>query len=282
MADARMIITAAAIAVVGATAAHAQSYTWTTDRFNDRSGGGQTAMLTLGVPETDDNRVRAICSANGNSGTVRLLIGYNTGKLRPGRRVSAQFLFDANVVHRAQARVHHSESGEGIYGLRFDVPLTARIWDVLANYRSISMNADGRRPIGITLRGSSRAIDRFKRACANIWRTAGNVANEDRDNEENNVASATSCKLWGKIKSRDSRRPVTIRFHNRTRSERTAMWLDYQGRPKEYKRLRPGESYTQQTFIGHPWMFVDGPGNCKEIFVPERTSQASYNVTFDE
>lgn len=102
----------------------------------------------------------------------------------------------------------------------------------------------------------------------------------DFDNEENNVASARSCRRFGNIRSRDTRIPVRIRFINRTSGSRSVMWLDYQGRPKEYKRLAPGQSYVQQTFAGHPWMFTDGPGNCKELFVPGPNA-TRYVIRFD-
>ncbi|MEO1695251.1 MAG: hypothetical protein AAFR55_08445 [Pseudomonadota bacterium] len=272
----------AAAVVFGASigAAQADDFIWSTVKYGGGSGGAPTAELTFGVPETDNSRVRAVCSAPSPRQTVTLVIGYNTGKLRYGTKVNAQFLYDANLVHREPATVYSSDSGEGLSGLRMELTLDSQVWDVLARYRSIAINADRRRPISLSLRGSSRAIDRFRTACANIWRAGGTVV-DDRDNEENNVASARSCRLWGRIKSRDSRRPITVRFINRTRSQRTVMWLDYSGQPKEYGLIEPGQTFTQQTFVGHPWMFTDGPGNCKEIFVPERASQVSYNITFD-
>jgi len=107
--------------------------------------------------------------------------------------------------------------------------------------------------------------------------TRGTRASE---NEENNVASAKSCRRFGNVRSRNSQRPISVRFTNRTRGERSVMWLDYNGRPKEYKRLAPGQSYVQQTFAGHPWMFTDGPGNCKELFIPNGKSRR-YVISFD-
>lgn len=101
----------------------------------------------------------------------------------------------------------------------------------------------------------------------------------DADNEENNVASAKSCQLFGSIKSIDTGVRVNVRFVNRTNGMRSVMWLDYDGTPKQYKNLNPGESYVQSTFAGHPWMFTDGPGNCKEVFVPDRNSR-QYEISF--
>jgi hypothetical protein len=102
----------------------------------------------------------------------------------------------------------------------------------------------------------------------------------DPGNEENNVASARSCRFYGRVRTRDSNFPIRVRFINRTRSIRVVAWLDQRGRPREYQRLAPGASYVQQTFAGHPWMLMDGPGNCKEIFIPKRNS-TRYVISFD-
>ena len=31
-----------------------------------------------------------------------------------------------------------------------------------------------------------------------------------------------------------------------------------------------GQSYTQTTYLTHPWMFTDGLGNCIEMFMPQK------------
>ncbi len=105
-------------------------------------------------------------------------------------------------------------------------------------------------------------------------------SNDDNRNQERNVSSARSCRQFGRVRSRNSGVSIQVRFVNGTRSQRTVMWLDYRGQPKQYRRLSPGESYVQQTFAGHPWMFTDGPGNCKELFVPNRNTRR-YVITFN-
>jgi len=92
-----------------------------------------------------------------------------------------------------------------------------------------------------------------------------------------NMASAASCKLFGNLKSRNSGVPVTIRFRNRSNGYRVIEWLNYKGQPVTYKHLQAGQSYTQQTYAGHPWMITDGPGNCRQIFVPGNRSRV-FNI----
>ena len=92
------------------------------------------------------------------------------------------------------------------------------------------------------------------------------------------IASAASCKRFGSLKSINSGVPVTIRFVNKTNGYRVVEWLNYKGRPVTYKHLQAGQSYTQKTYVGHPWMITDGPGNCRQIFVPRRNSR-KYSIT---
>ena len=35
------------------------------------------------------------------------------------------------------------------------------------------------------------------------------------------------------------------------------LWLIYDGEPVKYHELGPGESYTQQTYVTHPWIVVE-------------------------
>ena len=93
-------------------------------------------------------------------------------------------------------------------------------------------------------------------------------------------ASAESCNLFGKIKSKNSSRPVTITFINRTDALRNVTWLDFKGKPVDYAHLQPGEKFTINTFITHPWMFTDGPRNCHEIFMPKKNSK-SFRITVE-
>ena len=83
-------------------------------------------------------------------------------------------------------------------------------------------------------------------------------------------AAAESCELFGKIKSKNSKQPVTVTFVNRTDALRNVAWLDFKGTPVDYAQLQPGEKFTINTFVTHPWMFTDGPGNCHEIFMPKK------------
>ncbi len=79
-----------------------------------------------------------------------------------------------------------------------------------------------------------------------------------------------SCnRLRGRV-SRNSNVPVQVTFVNRSGSYRGVLWINFKGGRKQYAGLNPGQSFTISTFVTHPWMFVDGPGNCIEMYMPRR------------
>lgn len=92
------------------------------------------------------------------------------------------------------------------------------------------------------------------------------------------AAQAASCASFGRVKSKNSNTPVTVTFVNKSGAYRSVMWIDFNGQPKDYAGLNPGQKYTINTFLTHPWMFTDGPGNCKQMFIP-RKGVSRFNIT---
>lgn len=78
-----------------------------------------------------------------------------------------------------------------------------------------------------------------------------------------------TCAAFGSIRSANSDWPVTVTFRNRSDGYRSVMWIGFDGRPVEYANLNPGEDFSINTYVSHPWMFTDGPGNCVEMFMPQ-------------
>jgi hypothetical protein len=89
-------------------------------------------------------------------------------------------------------------------------------------------------------------------------------------------ADAASCKQG--VKSKKSDVPVKVKFVNKSGEYRGVFWVDYKGQMVNYANLNPGESYTIDTFVSHPWVFTDGPGNCIEMFYPAK-GKSRYNLT---
>ncbi len=78
-----------------------------------------------------------------------------------------------------------------------------------------------------------------------------------------------SCKDRTKLRSQNSKTPTKLTFINRSGAMRGILWLDFDGLPKDYANLQDREQVTLDTFMTHPWMVTDGPGNCLRIVFPQ-------------
>jgi hypothetical protein len=79
----------------------------------------------------------------------------------------------------------------------------------------------------------------------------------------------SSCASERTLKSLRGNQPVTITFQNQTNAALSAYWLDYGGKRVLYRRMPVGDSYTQPTYLTHPWVFVDDNGRCRQIVLPD-------------
>ncbi|NEO66700.1 MAG: hypothetical protein F6J94_18440 [Moorea sp. SIO1F2] len=43
-------------------------------------------------------------------------------------------------------------------------------------------------------------------------------------------------------------------------------WLNYQGNRTYYYQLKPGQGYTQQTYVTHPWVITDNQHHCLGVY----------------
>ncbi|CAL7952191.1 unnamed protein product [Xylocopa violacea] len=59
------------------------------------------------------------------------------------------------------------------------------------------------------------------------------------------------------LRSLDNVNRVFVKFVNRTLHDVVLYWIDYQGRAVNYGTLRYNESLDIDTFVTHPWIFVD-------------------------
>ncbi len=82
-----------------------------------------------------------------------------------------------------------------------------------------------------------------------------------------------SCKDRSKLRSQNSKTPIKATFINRSGAMRGILWLDFDGQPKDYANLSDREQVTLDTFMTHPWMITDGPGNCLRIVLPKAGGQ---------
>lgn len=60
-----------------------------------------------------------------------------------------------------------------------------------------------------------------------------------------------------------------IKFINGSSQVRKIYWMNYDGKRKLYNTLKGGDSYTQETFLTHPWLITDKDGNALALYYPD-------------
>jgi hypothetical protein len=71
-----------------------------------------------------------------------------------------------------------------------------------------------------------------------------------------------------KLKALASTEPTVVSFDNRTSSDLSLFWLDFQGKRKPYGKIPAGDRMgTQRTFATHPWLLARPDGTAVAIFV---------------
>jgi serine/threonine protein kinase len=79
-------------------------------------------------------------------------------------------------------------------------------------------------------------------------------------------ASWNSCSDEGSIHSVPSSAGELFTFVNNSPTNLNIIWLDFSGRRQLYDVLRPGRSYSVDTYIGHDWLITTSTTRCLGIF----------------
>lgn len=255
-----------------------QGYTWAYDRDVSPNVFETNLSLRYGVPETDDIQMFAECGIGASEPLVRVTLGAPIGNLPKGTGVQISFSGRGYSQTIEAAVVRHDEF---LYGVDFVVSPTDRFIAALAGQNSLTYAVVGQPAATLSLRGSAGPVRAFAADCANIGDLSQAVAPQGKDPTG---ASATprpgdfGCNLFGSLASQNSDVPQHANFVNHTDGYRVLMWLDFSGQPVEYARLNPGDSASIDSFLTHPWMVTDGPGNCIQIFELQQ-GVTQYDIT---
>jgi VHL beta domain len=84
----------------------------------------------------------------------------------------------------------------------------------------------------------------------------------------NSFAAEQKCRGETQLRSVDGDVKTTVKFTNRSKSTRNIYWINYEGERVFYQKLRPGRSYTQQTYVTHPWVSTSNSGKCTGMYLP--------------
>lgn len=251
----------------GGSAIAQENMVWFYERFDDQvRKGRQTSTISVGVPETDNVMLAGACAAGVNKGSSEVIFAAPVGNLAQGSRVNIRFSA-GSYRDEYRGSASFSESGEGVAGVKLRLKNNDPLWDVLRDFSRIRYEVVGK-TTSLPLRGSSRAIGKFLSDCR--FYANQPVRSEPKVPRSNIDPRHATCETLKNEISRNSDVPVSMTFINRTDTLRSVLWIGFNGAPKEYASLNPGESFSINTFVSHPWMFTDGPGNCIEMFMPQQ------------
>lgn len=88
---------------------------------------------------------------------------------------------------------------------------------------------------------------------------------------------ASACSEEGSLISKTGQATSVI-FKNSADAAVTVYWLDFKGERVEYKKLEPGGTHTQQTFVTHPWLIANEADQCLGIYTPTSTSNVILDI----
>jgi hypothetical protein len=74
-----------------------------------------------------------------------------------------------------------------------------------------------------------------------------------------------------KLRSISSQQHTSILFDNRTATDYSLFWLDFQGKRKAYGTLLAGCKEGQNTYATHPWLVAEPNGKVVGIYVPGKS-----------
>ncbi|MCB1455268.1 MAG: hypothetical protein KDJ51_03150 [Nitratireductor sp.] len=269
-----------------AAAQNPDGFQWSSIQFTDEAERGVTAsLLRYSVPETDNVLVEGYCNARSSATSVAVKFSADFGNAANGDFVQVRFLGEGfNNIYPAV--VDHPQDGEGVYGIRVDIAFEDPLWSALKRLSSIAYSVNGGQFVTLGLSGSSKAINRFLDECMFYGGQGGGLVPGTQSSQPLGTGQPSqpfdprwaSCEALGNNRSQRSDVPVTMTFVNRSDGYRSVMWIGFDGQPVNYANLNPGEQFSVSTFLTHPWMFTDGPGNCIEMVMPQQGVNV-FNIT---
>ena len=85
------------------------------------------------------------------------------------------------------------------------------------------------------------------------------------------AAACPTAAMERALRSAQSEAATAVTFTNQRAQPVAVFWINFEGVRVFYATLQPGESYTQQTFVGHPWVAATPDGHALMAFWPGST-----------
>lgn len=283
-----------------------EQMSWTVDRYSsDFPDEADTAILTYGIPQTDAVAFEAICGGPDGS-KARVVFWYDIVDLAANEDVVLSLSAEGFAAD-VPAKVYGKDAEVGVSGLQASFDASAPIWQAMTKGGVLTYGIAGGQFQKLQLSGAPTTLREFTAACRGETDpvTGGEsetadalVRNQNANAIGSSVASsllaeasvpddrpaatskadAVSCTQFGKIRSMQSKAPVTMTFVNKSDGYRGVVWIDTEGTPIDNTGLNRGETAIVPTFETHAWMITDGPGNCIEMVVVN-DEDATFEIT---
>ncbi|MEL6421890.1 MAG: hypothetical protein AAFQ42_05565 [Pseudomonadota bacterium] len=152
----------AAVAGSASTAA-ARENVWQLDRYSDPATARRTALLTYGVPETDDVQVRARCAVGGRR--IGITFRTDVGSLENGHAADLAFSGGGVSLSVSGKVAGVGNTQERIAGVRARIGLDHPLWNALRRTAGLDYFIPGYRTSRLALTDGRANIDDFISAC---------------------------------------------------------------------------------------------------------------------
>lgn len=234
----------------------AEGFVWDYQRYVSENLFETRLSVTYGIPQTDAYQASLSCQIGNRGPYALMLLGTSVSGLATGQAVRMTVSGDGGYVEDIDVTVVRAE--EGLEGVEFAVALDGRFFAALRDLTSIRYLLPGQTPAILPLIGSSVPVLEFLSDCSNIdgLSTPGTIVTGGDD---------YGCSGLDMLRSGNSTVPQFARFENQSEGYRVINWVDFEGQQIQYGALNPGEVMEISTYLTHPWVITDGPGNCLQV-----------------
>lgn len=259
-----LILASAAVAFSSVTAHAQQGYQWQDYIDLSQNPFESHVSLVYGVPETDDLQFFASCQIGAGGTYASVQIVADTAGLPNGAPVSLSFTDGAGAGTILDGTIIGVNAEFGVTGVELALELDDALFNLMRARDFLSYAIPGGQGIEMRTAGVAGPLDSFLTACADPVAGAAPVTGGELPPP---AGDAHGCEMLGQVLSHTGDMPQQITLTNMTDGYRGVVWIDYNGNFVDMGGLNAGESMTIDSYVTHPFMITDGPGNCLEVMV---------------
>ncbi|MDA7424515.1 hypothetical protein [Thalassococcus lentus] len=242
---------------------------WTYTRSVQQDVFDTFLMLSYGIPETDAVQFRAECLI-GNSGPyVMMTLFSDVSGQTDGAPAGVTFTSNNGERFQRDGSVVGALAEVGISGVDVALFTNDPIWSIFSEGGPVYYDLPGQNALVLPMDGIADQAVRMIDDCARIdslWE-AGEQTGSDPDEPEMDPV----CLVARNLRSIDGEIALSLTIRNDSGEYRGLYWIDHNGMGQSFGALDAGQSMTLDTREGHVWEFTDGPGNCVEVAVADRS-----------